>query len=161
MRPFARAAALVLTLATLTLAQEAPDPFLPERLLPQNALMFLSIPQSATVSQDYAKSNLAKLLNHPEVKAFTAPFEAWVNRRKTQPAPPGGRPAPSLNAQSKAMLGLSVDEILDLLQGPLSFSVYDVPLSEQHKLDLVFTLGAPDAGKLEKTAAALKENFKQ
>jgi hypothetical protein len=36
-----------------------------------------------------------------------------------------------------------------------------VPLSEQHKLDLVFTLGASDGPKLEKAAAALKENLKQ
>ncbi|HVE40012.1 MAG TPA: hypothetical protein VNM14_09010 [Planctomycetota bacterium] len=161
MRPFARAAALVLALATLTLAQEAPDPFLPERILPQNALVHLSIPQTAAVTQDYAGSNLATLMNHPEIKSFTAPFEAWVNRRKTQPTQAGGRPGPSLNEQAKAMIGLSVDEILNLLQGPLTFSLYDVPLSEQHKLDLVFTLGAPDAGKLEKAAAALKENFKQ
>jgi hypothetical protein len=161
MRPYARAAALVLALATLCLAQEAPDPFLPERILPQNALVFLSVPQSAAVSQDYAGSNLAKLLAHPEVKGFLAPFEAWVNRRKTQPAPAGGRPVPSLNEQAKALIGLSVDEILDLLQGPLTFSLYDVPLSDQHKLDLVLTLGAPDAGKLEKAAAALKENLKQ
>jgi hypothetical protein len=100
-------------------------------------------------------------MNHPEVKGFTAPFEAWVNRRKTQPAPAGGRPGPSLNEQAKAMIGLSVDEILEFLQGPLTFSLYDVPLSDQHKLDLVFTVGAADAGKLEKAAAALKENLKQ
>jgi len=161
MRPFARAAALVLALATLTIAQEAPDPFLPERILPQNALVFLSIPQSAAVSQDYGGSNLAKLINHPEIKGFTAPFEAWLNRRKTQPTQAGGRPGPSLNEQSKAMIGLSVDEILELLQGPLTFALYDVPLSDQHKLDLVFTVGAADAGKLEKAAAALKENLKQ
>jgi hypothetical protein len=161
MRPSARAAALVLALATLTLAQEAPDPFLPERILPQNALVHLSVPESAAVSQDFAKSNLAKLLNHPEIKSFTAPFEAWLNRRKTQPTQAGGRPSPSLNDQAKGMIGLSVDEILDLLQGPLSFSLYDVPLSDQHKLDLVFTIGAPDAGKLEKAAAALKDNLKQ
>src|SRR6185436_2970264 len=41
------------------------------------------------------------------------------------------------------------------------FAVYDLPLGDQHKLDLVLSLGAPDAGKLEKAAAALKENLKQ
>jgi len=161
MRPFARAAALVLALASLTLAQESPDPFLAERILPQNALVFLSIPQSASISEDYAKSNLAKLVNNPEMKSFTAPLEAWVKKRKTQPTQAGGRPGPSLNDQAKGMLGLSVDEIWDLLQGPLSFALYDVPLSDQHKLDLVLTLGAADGAKLEKAAAALKENFKQ
>jgi hypothetical protein len=34
-------------------------------------------------------------------------------------------------------------------------------MSDQHKLDLVLTLGAADGAKLEKAAAALKENFKQ
>jgi hypothetical protein len=161
MRPIARATVLLLALASLTLAQEAPDPFLAERILPQNALMFLSVPQSSAVTEDYAKSNLARLMNHPEVKSFLAPFEAWVKKRKTQPTQAGGRPGPSLNDQAKAMTGLSVDDILDVLQGPLSFALYDVPLSEQHKLDVVFTLGASDGPKLEKAAAALKENFKQ
>jgi hypothetical protein len=161
MLPFARVSALIVALASLTLAQEAPDPFLAERILPQNALVFLSVPQSASISEDYAKSNLAKLVNHPEVKSFIAPFEAWLNKRKTQPAQAGGRATPPFNEQSKMMTGLSVDEIWDLLQGPLTFALYDVPLSEQHKLDLVLTLGSPDAAKLEKAATALKENFKQ
>src|SRR6185503_15825518 len=43
----------------------------------------------------------------------------------------------------------------------LSFAMYDLPLSDQHKLDVVLSLGAPDAGKLEKAAAALKDFFKQ
>ncbi|HLY09761.1 MAG TPA: DUF2950 family protein, partial [Planctomycetota bacterium] len=49
----------------------------------------------------------------------------------------------------------------DLLQGPLSFSVYDVPMGDPHKLDLVLTLGAPDAAKLEKAAVKLKEAAKR
>jgi hypothetical protein len=161
MRPSARAAVLVLALVTLTVAQEAPDPFLPERILPQNALAFLSIPQSATISEDYAKSNLAKMVNHPEVKAFTDPLEKWWKKRKTQAIQANGRVIPSFNEQSKMMTGLTIDEIWDLLQGPLSFAVYDVPMSDQHKLDLVLTLGAADGAKLEKAATALKENFKQ
>src|SRR5437870_11120184 len=120
MRLLVRAAALVVTLATLTPAQDAPDPFLPERILPQNALVYLSIPQSASISDDYAKSNLAKLANHPEIKSFTAPFEAWLKKRKTQPAQAGGRTTPPFNEQSKMMIGLTVDEIWDLLRGPLS-----------------------------------------
>jgi len=52
MRPIARTLALGLVLATLTLAQEAPDSFLAERILPQNALVFLTIPQSALVTGD-------------------------------------------------------------------------------------------------------------
>jgi len=62
---------------------------------------------------------------------------------------------------SKQMTGLTIDEIWDLLQGPLSFALYDVPSSDQHKLDLVLSLGAPDGAKLEKAAFALKENLKQ
>src|SRR6185295_7449923 len=85
MHPISRAAVLTLALGSLTLAQDAPDPFLAERILPQNALVFLSIPQSAAASQDYAKSNLAKLVNHPEIRSFTAPLEAWIQKRKTQP----------------------------------------------------------------------------
>src|SRR5436190_7019354 len=157
MRWTARSAALVLTLASLSLAQEAPDPFLPERILAPNALVHLSVPQSASISEDYAKSNLAKLVNHPEVKGFWDSFNSWWTRRRTQPA--GGQP--SFNDQAKQMIGLTIDEVWDLLQGPLSFSLYDVPMGEEHKLDLVLTLGAPDAGKLEKAASALKEAAKK
>ncbi|RPH48695.1 MAG: hypothetical protein EHM91_03980, partial [Planctomycetota bacterium] len=161
MRPSARPVVLVLALVTMTVAQEAPDPFLPERILPQNALVFVSIPQSAGLSDDYAKSNLAAMLRHPEVKAFTDPLETWWKKRKTQAVQANGRVIPSFNEQCKMMTGLTVDEIWDALQGPLSFAVYDLPMSDQHKLDLVLTLGASDGAKLEKAAAALKENFKQ
>lgn len=161
MRLPARAGLLVLALAPLALAQDAPDPFLAERILPAHPLVFLSVPRSGSIAQDYAKSNLAKLVNHPEIQSFTAPLEAWVKKRKTQPAPPGGRPAPSLNDQAKGMTGLTVDEILELLQGPLALALYDVPVNEQHKLDLVLTLGAPDTAKLEKSLGAVKEALKQ
>ncbi|HEV3028004.1 MAG TPA: DUF3352 domain-containing protein, partial [Planctomycetota bacterium] len=153
MRWTSRSAALILALASLSLAQEAPDPFLAERILAGNALVHLSIPQSASITDDYATSNLSKLVHHPEVRPFVASFEAWWQRRKTQPA--GGKP--SLNDQSREAIGLSIDEVWDLLQGPLSFSLYDVPLGEPHKLDLVLTLGAPDPVKLEKAAVALKD----
>ena len=161
MRLFARAAALAFAIASLSFAQEAPDPFLPERILAPNALVFFSVPQTAAISDDYAKSNLTKLVNHPEVKGFIAPFETWLNKRKTQPTNAGGRQGPSVNDMVKEMVGLSVDEILDALQGPVSFALYDVPLNEQHKLDLVLTVGATDAAKLEKTAGILKDSFKK
>src|SRR5258706_3373599 len=124
MRPIARSAALILALASLTLAQEEPDPFLAERILPQNPLVYLSIPQSATVAQDYAKSNLARLINHPEIKSFFQPFEAWLNKRKTKAAQGANGASPSFNEQSKGLTGLSIDEFLDLLQGPLAVAVY-------------------------------------
>ena len=90
MRPPIRAAVLSLFLAALTIAQEAPDAFLAERILAPNALVFLSVPQTAAVSEDYAKSNLAALVNHPEIKSFTGPLESWWKKRKTQPANVGG-----------------------------------------------------------------------
>ncbi|MBI3857825.1 MAG: hypothetical protein HY293_19260, partial [Planctomycetes bacterium] len=161
MRLPVRVAALAFTLASITIAQEAPDSFLAERILPQNALVYLSLPQSASISDDYAKSNLAKLVNHPEIKSFTGPFEAWWKKRKTQPANVRGRMTPPFNEMAKGMTGLSIDEIWDLLQGPLAFAVYDIPMSDQHKLDLVLTLGALDGSKLEKAAAAIKDTFKQ
>jgi len=157
MRWYSRFAALFLALASLSLAQEPPDPFLPERILAQNALVHLSIPQSAFLSDDYAKSNLSKLANHPEVRPFVASFESWWKRRKTQPA--GGKP--SFNDQAREAIGMSIDEVWDLLQGPLSFSLYDVPMGGPHQLDLVLTLGAPDPAKLEKAAVALKEAAKK
>ena len=157
MRWYARSAALILAFASLTLAQEAPDPFLAERILPQNALVHLSIPQSAALSADYEQSNLARLVHDPEVRPFIASLESWWIRRKTQPA--GGRP--SFNDQARETIGLTIDEVWALLQGPLSFSVYDVPMGDPHKLDLVITLGAPDPSKLEKAAAALKDAAKR
>ncbi len=160
MRSTVRAALLTLALASITLAQDKADPFLPERILPQNALLYLSIPQSASISEDYAKSNLSRLWNHPEVRGFIGSFESWWKKRKTQPTLVGGQAMPSFNDRCKAMTGLTIDEIWELLQGPLSFAVYDVPASEQHKLDLVLSLGASDGARLEKAAAALKENFK-
>lgn len=154
---FARSAALVLGFAALSLAQDAPDPFLAERILPQNALLHLSIPQSASISDDYAKSNLSKLLHDPEVRPFIASFESWWKRRKTQPVQVGGRVTPSLNDQAREKIGVSIDELWDLLQGPLSFTVYDLPASQEHKLDLVLTLGATDPAALEKAAAGFKQ----
>jgi hypothetical protein len=157
MRWTARSMALTLALASLTLAQDAPDPFLPERILPQNALIHLSIPQSPSISDDYAKSNLSKLVNDPEVRPFVASFESWWNRRKTMPA---GN-SPSFNDQAREAIGLSIDEVWDLLRGPLSFTLYDVPMGDPHRLDLVLTLGAPDPAKLEKAAAALRAAAKR
>ncbi len=156
MRRFTRPAALLLAFAALSLAQDAPDPFLAERILPQNALIHLSIPQSATIADDYAKSNLAKLIQDPEVRPFIASFETWWNRRKTQPVNAGGRVTPSFNDQAREMTGLTIDELWGLLQGPLSFTVYDLPASEQHRMDLVLTLGATDPAALEKAAAGFK-----
>lgn len=161
MHPLVRTAVLGFTLATLTFAQEAPDSFLAERILPPNALLFLSVPQSASITDDYAKSNLAKMVNHPEIKGFTDPLLSWWKKRKTQPVNVGGRQTPSFNEMSKQTTGLTIDEIWDLLQGPLSIALYDLPLSDQHKLDVVLSLGAPDAANLEKAAAALKDNLKQ
>src|SRR6185295_8557596 len=122
MRLLARLAPLALLIATLTFAQEAPDPFLAERILAPNPLVFISIPQTASISDDYAKSNLSKLVNHPEIKSFTDPLEKWWKRRKTQPVGPAGQQTPSFNEQSKQMTGLTIDEFWDLLQGPLSFA---------------------------------------
>lgn len=157
MRWYARSAALILALVSLSLAQEAPDPFLAERILAQNALVHLSLPQTAAIADDYSKSNLHKLIHHPEVRGFVASFETWFHKRKTQPS--GGQPP--WNEMAREAIGLTIDEVWDLLQGPLSFTVYDVPVGDPHKLDLVLTLGAPDAGKLEKAAAALKEAAKR
>jgi hypothetical protein len=109
MHPLVRAAVLGFALASITIAQEAPDSFLAERILPPNALLYLSLPQSASISDDYAKSNLAKLVNHPEIKGFTGPLEAWWKKRKTQPANVGGRMTPSFNDLSKQMTGLTID----------------------------------------------------
>jgi len=161
MRLLSRAAVLILGFASLTMAQEAPDPFLAEKILPQNALVYLSIPQSGFLADDYAKSNLAKLVDHPEIRSFVGPLENWWKRRKTQPVQAGGRITPSFNDFVKETTGLTIDGIWELLQGPLSFAVYDVPTSDPHKLDLVLTLGAPDGAKLEKAAVALKDGFRR
>jgi len=154
---FARPVLLLLASAALSLAQEAPDPFLAEKILPQNALIHLSIPQTAGLADDYAKSNLAKLIQDPEVRPFIASFESWWIRRKTQPVNVRGRVSPSFNEQARQMTGLTIDELWALLQGPLSFTVYDLPASQQHRLDLVLTLGATDPAGLEKAAAGFKQ----
>jgi hypothetical protein len=161
MRPISRAVVLILGIASLTMAQEAPDPFLAERILPQNALVFLSIPQSSFLSAEYAKSNLAKLVDHPEIRSFIGPLESWWKRRKTLPVQAAGRMTPSFNDQIKEMTGLTIDEIWELLQGPLSCAVYDLPVGDPHKLDVVLTLGASDGAKLEKAAVALKDGFRR
>src|SRR5689334_6885163 len=98
---FARSAVLLLGFAALTLAQDAPDPFLAERILPQNALIHLSVPQSAFLADDYAKSNLAKLIQDPEVRPFIASFESWWKRRKTQPVQANGLVTLSYNDQAR------------------------------------------------------------
>jgi len=160
MRHLARPA-LFLVLASVALSQDGPDPFLLERVLAPGALLYVSVPQSAAVSEDYKKSNLARLWNHEEIRSFLEPVEKYWKKRKTEPAQVGGDAQPPLNEMLKQTVGLTIDELWDLLGGPLGFAVYDVPLNEQHKFDLVLSLGAPDPAKLEKAAASLKDALKR
>ncbi len=143
-------------LAALAVGQGAPDPFLMERLLPQDALLYVSVPQSASLAEDYKKSHLARLVDHPEIRAFTAPVEAWWKKRKNEATATG----PSWNEMVRESAGLTIDEIRDLLQGPLSFAVYDVPLNEERKLDLVLSAGA-DTAKLRRAAESFKAALKR
>jgi hypothetical protein len=156
-----RAIVLAALLAPLVLPRQAPDPFLLERLLPPNPLLYISVPQSPAVSQDYQKSDLHRFWNHPEVRQFAEPVEAWWKKRKTEPIPVRGQVQPSLNELARQAVGLSIDELWELLQGPLAFAVYDVPVNEQHKLDLVLSLGAGDAAVLTKSAASFKAAMKK
>ena len=107
MRSIARALVLLAAIGTLTLAQEAPDPFLAERILPQNALVYLSMPRNSLKSPEHAASKLAKMINHPEIKSFIDSFQKWFEKRKTQRV--GDQP--SMNEQVKAATGLTLDEI--------------------------------------------------
>jgi hypothetical protein len=152
---------LAALLAPVAFVQEGPDPFLMERVLPPGAILYLSIPQSPAASEGYLKSNLRAALEHPEVRPFIESFEAWWKRRKTEALPAANPQSPSWNDAIRNEIGLSIDEIWDLLGGPLAFAVYDVPLNEEHKLDLVLGLGSPDGGKLQKAASRFLEALKK
>lgn len=149
------APALLLCLAAL--GQEAPDPFLMERVLPPGALLYLAVPQSARLSEDYRQSHLARFLENEEIRPFADSLLKWWKRRKND----GVRGEPSWNELLRQMWGLSIDELWDLLGGPLSLAVYDLPFNEEHKLDLVLSLGSPDAKKLSGAVAKLKAAAKQ
>lgn len=154
----ARAAALALALASLSFGPQAgPDPHFLERLLPPDALFYLSIPQSPAASEDYARSALARFWEHPEIRAFREPIERWWHKRKTEPVQFAGEVLPSWNDAVRQEVGLSIDEIWDLLGAPLGFAVLDLPVNEQHKLDLVLSLGAPDPAKLRRAVGELKK----
>ena len=158
MRRTTTAALAFLLLVTLSLGQDAaPDPFLMERILPPGALLHLSIPHTAAASEGYTKSNVKRFWEHPEIRGFAAPIEKYVRKRLDEPT----RTSPSWNEQAKAVVGLTVDELWGLLQGPLTFTVYDVPATEEHKLDLVVSIGAGEAAKLQKAAASVKEALKK
>ena len=88
-----RTAIFAALLAAFSFRQEAPDPFLLERVLPPEPLFYLSVPQSPRVSEGYRASHLRRLIENEEVKAFVEPLEAWWKKRRTDPGPRG---APSI-----------------------------------------------------------------
>jgi hypothetical protein len=152
------ALALALVLGPLAVGQDKPDPFALERLLGPDALFVASLPRTPAAAQGYDGSELRKLWEHPEVRAFLAPFEAWLQSRKTQPAADlRGRQMPPFNEMSREFTGLTIDELWDLLQGPVGIAVYDLPMGPRHSLDLVVALGAADGASLAKNAAKIRE----
>jgi hypothetical protein len=158
MRRSASALALSLVLGLLALGQARPDPAGIEKLLGPGAFFVLSVPQGPAAAPGYAESGLRKLLEHEEVRAFLAPFEAWLEKRKTAGAgAPGRRRQPPLNEMSRELTGLTVDEILQLLDGPFALALYDLPLGERRPLDLVLAMGGADAPSLSRAAAKVKE----
>ena len=54
------------------------EPFLMEKILPQNALLHLSIPRSEKVALGYVGSNLKKMLDHPEIRGVIEPVEKYL-----------------------------------------------------------------------------------
>lgn len=158
MSRFPRATLLAFALAGLSLGPQAgPDPYLLERLLPPDVLFYLSLPQSPAASEDYARSGLARFWEHPEIRAFRAPVERWWRKRKTEPVQFAGEVQPSWNDAVRQQMGLSIDEIWDLLGAPLGLAILDLPFNEQHKLDLVLSLGAPEPAKLRRALDELKK----
>lgn len=151
-----RTLAALALLAALLGGQEPPDPFLTERILSPGALLYLSVPQSPAASEDYAKSHLARLFRNEEVASFLEPLEKWWKRRKTEAGAD-----PSWNDAVKEFTGFTIDELWDLLGGPLSAAVYDLPLNEEHALDIVLSLGAADPNRLSKAAATFKETLRK
>ncbi|HXG62196.1 MAG TPA: DUF2950 family protein [Planctomycetota bacterium] len=162
MSRFARTATLALALAALSFGpQAAPDPHLLERLLPPDVLFYLSIPQSPAASQDYARSGLARFWEHPEIRAFRRPIERWWHRRKTEPVQFAGEVSPSWNDSVRQTFGLSIDEIWEILGAPLGFALLDLPVNEQHKIDLVVSLGAPDPARLRRALDEFKKTVRR
>ena len=142
----------------LVSGQDKPDPFALERLLPPDALFVLSLPRTPAAAKGYDGSELRKLWEHPEVRAFLAPFEAWLEKRRTARVPDlAGRPQPSFDELSQQVSGLTLDELWGVLQGPLGVAVYDLPVGPRRQLDLVFAIGAADGAALGRTAAKVRE----
>ena len=159
MRTFTRGLALLLAAAALGTAQERFDPFALERLLPPGPLLYLSVPQSPAATEDYATSAARRFWENDEIRAFKAPIEAWWAKRKTQavPDPAGGPPSPSFNDVVKGATGLTIDDLWDLLSGPFTAAVYDLPLGGRHGLDVVVGLGAPDLALLRRRIGQAKD----
>lgn len=153
-----RTALLATLLAAFPFRQEAPDPFLLERVLPPDPLFYLSVPQSPRVSRGYRASNLRRFMEHEEVKAFVEPLETWWKKRRSDRGPRG---EPSWNDMVKEMVGLTIDELLGLIDGPIGLAVYDIPLHEDRDLDVVLSLGAENPGEFRGAASKIIETLKR
>lgn len=156
-RPFLLAALVLFSSPIVLSSQDAADPFLLEKLLPSDTILYLSIPNDPARGEDFRKSNLHNLLNHPEIRFFLEPFERYLAKRKNEDRERPGGTEPSWNRLLQHGIGLTIDELFRLLQGPIGFAVVDLPVNPEHTLDLVFTLGADDAGRLEESAAKFRE----
>ncbi len=154
---------LFLLLAPILIAAEEPDPFFLERVLPESTLLYVSIPNSAAVSEDFPKTSLYKLIHHPEVQSFLEPLRAYMDKmKKEKEEPDRWLDFNILRDESwKKKTGLTFDEIWGLAQGPISFAILDVPVNEEHKLDLVLAVGNPDLEKLKDAASKVQEAVKR
>ena len=141
----------------LLLSAEDPDPFFLEKLLPENTLLYLSIPNNAGVSEDYQKSTLHRLLQHPEVKSFLEPLEAYVAKRRKEE----DKWRILGDETWRKMTGLTLEEIWELARGPIAFAILDLPLNEEHTLDVVLSVGNPDPARLKDAASKVAEVVKK
>src|ERR1043166_3758619 len=93
--------------ALLSLPGQKPDPELLTKLAPADAYFYLSIPNDPVRAEEYQRSNLHRLVEHPEVRKFVDPIKDAI------------RDLLKKDDVVTKETGLTLDEIWGLLGGPL------------------------------------------
>ena len=156
----ARRILIALLVPVLALSCSGPDAESPKQellagLVPDSTFFYLSIPNDPQREEEYRKSNLHKLVNHPSVKRFIEPLESYVSELIDK------------DENVKQAAGLSIREFMDLLGGPLVIAVFEVEvppppgmpkgMPAQAMPNVVLSIEAENTDKLKQAAEKVKK----
>jgi hypothetical protein len=123
------------------------DPDFLAKLAPADAYFYLSIPNDPERTEEFKRSNLHRLIHHPEVQKFVEPIQTMIRDLLKKDDPVG-----------KAT-GLTLDEIWSLLGGPLGVAVFDVAVESQPMPSVALSISAEDALKIKEAADKVRKKL--